>query len=66
MYANLRVTTPAGKVMFAHLVEIERTGGTTKLRIHLDHNDGESNYAEPGGELVIYPTTKPIKIEADF
>jgi uncharacterized protein YigE (DUF2233 family) len=59
MYANLRVTTPKGKVLHAHRVEIE----DGKTKVYLDRNDGAGNYAEPGGVLNV---PGDVKIEADY
>lgn len=66
MYANLRVTHPnrAGRRrdVFCHEVEVLEDGS---IRLHLDKNDGEQNYADPAGVKDL-PAGTPVRITPDF
>ena len=61
MYANLRVTND-GVVHYAHRVDIT----ADEVIVHLDDNDGESNYSEPAGELRLPRNIADVKVEASF
>lgn len=62
MYANIEVTA-GRKTLAAHHVEI--LNGV--VRVHLDANDGDGNYAEPNGTIDLDPAADgPISLRADF
>lgn len=61
MYANLEITTPNGKKLFAYKVE----HGPNGTDVFLDRQDGSGSYYEEGGKLHFHPNTK-LTIAASF
>lgn len=61
MYANLKVSLEDGEPIPAWKVEV----GPTTTVVHVDDNDGQSNYAVEGA-VVEFDRATAMKIEANF